>query len=332
MAHLWRAIVRNQGIDPKEEVNFKLVVDIRPRLNPPLPPHYFGNALDNGTVRMTAGELLHQEGLGKASSEMNKVVASFTEETIVSHSKSWLEDRRLLTISEMFGEAVDMGGSPTFNVYGVDFGWGKPVAVRSGPGDKFFNKESIEEALDIADEIASSTGHVRHGGGGGGRPSRCLGVRAAKKKRKGDEYTETETQRYERGLRPRGNTGEGNRKSDNIFFLHLFCIHRTARKRDGTENTKRKEVEGKKKEFDRACKSELFPSRFHGFCTSGFLSLKFKWVGFGSACCSVFIFYGVETESQGVSYSRIVDEQYFTVAIKATVASVVVLFEALIFK
>ncbi|KAK4279009.1 hypothetical protein QN277_016775 [Acacia crassicarpa] len=136
MAHLWRAIVRNQGIDPKEEVNFKLVVDIRPRLNPPLPPHYFGNALDDGTVRMTAGELLHQEGLGKAASEMNKVVASFTEETIGSHLKSWLEDRRLLTISEMFGDAVDMDGSPTFNVYGVDLGWGKPVAVRSGPGDK----------------------------------------------------------------------------------------------------------------------------------------------------------------------------------------------------
>ncbi|KAK4279010.1 hypothetical protein QN277_016776 [Acacia crassicarpa] len=136
MAHIWRAIVRNQGIDPKEEVNFKLVVDIRPRLNPPLPPHYFGNALDDGTVMMTAGELLHQEGFGKAALEMNKVVASFTEETIMSHLKSWLEDRRLLTIREMYGNAVEISGSPTFNVYGVDLGWGKPVAVRSGPANK----------------------------------------------------------------------------------------------------------------------------------------------------------------------------------------------------
>ncbi|KAI9114604.1 hypothetical protein K1719_014302 [Acacia pycnantha] len=136
MAHLWRAIIRNQGIDPKEEVNFKLVVDIRPRMNPPLGDNYLGNALDDGTVSMTAGELLRQEGLGKAALEMKKVVELYTEETIVSHLKSWLEDRRILTISEMFGEAVDMGGSPTFNVFGIDFGWGKPVMVRSGPGDK----------------------------------------------------------------------------------------------------------------------------------------------------------------------------------------------------
>ncbi|KAI9114793.1 hypothetical protein K1719_014491 [Acacia pycnantha] len=135
-AHIWRAIVRNQGFDPKEEVNFKVVVDTRPRLNPPLPPHYFGMALSDATVRMTAGELLHREGLGKAASKMNKEVDSFTEETIVSHLKSWLEDRRLLTISEMYGDAVELGGSPRFNVYAVDLGWGKPVMVRAGPGDK----------------------------------------------------------------------------------------------------------------------------------------------------------------------------------------------------
>ncbi|KAI9074033.1 hypothetical protein K1719_043997 [Acacia pycnantha] len=136
MGHLWRSIIRNQEIDLKEEVKFVMVIDFRPRMNPPLPRNYFGNALEDGMVIMNAGELLNQEGLGKAALEMNKAVASYTHEKIVRHMKSWLEDPKLLTVSEMFADVVDMGGSPTFNVYGVDFGWGKPVAVRSGPGDK----------------------------------------------------------------------------------------------------------------------------------------------------------------------------------------------------
>ncbi|KAI9079502.1 hypothetical protein K1719_038584 [Acacia pycnantha] len=134
MAHLWRSIIRNQA--HKEEVKFVMVIDFRPRMNPPLPRNYFGNALEDAVVIMNVEELLNQEGLGKAALEMNKAVASYTHEKIVSHMKSWLEDPKLLTVSEMFADVVDMGGSPTFNVYGVDFGWGKPVAVRSGPGDK----------------------------------------------------------------------------------------------------------------------------------------------------------------------------------------------------
>ncbi|CAI0450376.1 unnamed protein product [Linum tenue] len=36
-----------------------------------------------------------------------------------------------------------LSSSPRFDVYGNDFGWGKPVAVRSGSGNKFDGKLTV---------------------------------------------------------------------------------------------------------------------------------------------------------------------------------------------
>ncbi|XP_028764159.1 protein ENHANCED PSEUDOMONAS SUSCEPTIBILTY 1 [Neltuma alba] len=143
LTHLWRAIVRNQGTDPEEEVNYRLLIGIRPRMSPPLPQNYFGNALQDGTVSMKAEELLSQDGLGKAALEMNKMVALHTEEKLVSHVRSWMKNPRLLTEHGVAGNALATSSSPRFDVYGNDFGWGKPVAVRSGAGNKRYGKITV---------------------------------------------------------------------------------------------------------------------------------------------------------------------------------------------
>ncbi|EMS51527.1 BAHD acyltransferase DCR [Triticum urartu] len=36
-----------------------------------------------------------------------------------------------------------MGSSPRFDMYGCDFGWGRPVAARSGRANKFDGKTSL---------------------------------------------------------------------------------------------------------------------------------------------------------------------------------------------
>ncbi|CAI0411833.1 unnamed protein product [Linum tenue] len=36
-----------------------------------------------------------------------------------------------------------LSSSPRYDVYGNDFGWGKPVAVRSGAGNKFDGKVTV---------------------------------------------------------------------------------------------------------------------------------------------------------------------------------------------
>uniref|UniRef100_A0A5B6YT63 Shikimate O-hydroxycinnamoyltransferase n=1 Tax=Davidia involucrata TaxID=16924 RepID=A0A5B6YT63_DAVIN len=66
LAHLWRSVVRcRRVINAEQEVTYRLVTGARPRLNPPLPSDYFGNAILPAIVTTKAGKLLLEKGLGK---------------------------------------------------------------------------------------------------------------------------------------------------------------------------------------------------------------------------------------------------------------------------
>lgn len=153
LAHLWRSIIRCSDTHPDQESSYRLLIGARPRLNPPLPQEYFGIAVQAGTVTMNAGELL-ERGLGFVAREMNKMVALHTEEKIRSFLESWAKEPKLLTEGNMASKALVTSSSPRFNVYGNDFGWGRPVAVRSGAGNKSHGKITVfsgveEGSIDI---------------------------------------------------------------------------------------------------------------------------------------------------------------------------------------
>ncbi|KAJ8770796.1 hypothetical protein K2173_021443 [Erythroxylum novogranatense] len=142
LSHVWRGIVRCQSLSPDQEINFKLLIGVRPRLNPPLPEGYFGNAVQTGTVTMTAKEL-HETGHGHAAWLMNKTVAWHTEDKLTNFYKAWTEEPKVITMKNMTTNALVTSSSPRFDVYGNDFGWGKPVAVRSGQGNKHDGKITL---------------------------------------------------------------------------------------------------------------------------------------------------------------------------------------------
>ncbi|OIW02234.1 hypothetical protein TanjilG_23942 [Lupinus angustifolius] len=131
LTHLWRTVIRNQQLDPEKECHYFLVIGVRERIVPPLPDSYFGNALVIDGIRMKAGELLLEGGLGKGALEMHKMIASYSDEKLKILYESWVRPQ---SISEAGGLSNMLGtsSSPRFNVYGNDFGWGKPVAVRNG--------------------------------------------------------------------------------------------------------------------------------------------------------------------------------------------------------
>lgn len=130
LAHLWRSAARNQSRHPDERVNFTLPIDVRSRLQPPLPLEYFGNAGQLGTVTIKKRELLEQ-GLGHVAWQIKKMIAMHTEEKIRNYLESWKRKPHLG--GDTLSSSLVMGSSPRFDVYGNDFGWGKPIAVRSGP-------------------------------------------------------------------------------------------------------------------------------------------------------------------------------------------------------
>ncbi|BBH07778.1 HXXXD-type acyl-transferase family protein [Prunus dulcis] len=153
LAHLWRSIIRGSKYSSDEETSYRLLIGARPRMKPPLPQQYFGNAVQAGTVTMKAGEVL-ERGLGFVAWEMNKMVALHTEEKLRSFLECWVQEPKLLTEDNMAANALVTSSSPRFNVYGNDFGWGRPVGVRSGAGNKSHGKITVfagveEGSIDI---------------------------------------------------------------------------------------------------------------------------------------------------------------------------------------
>ncbi|EEF29117.1 uncharacterized acetyltransferase At3g50280 [Ricinus communis] len=153
LAHLWRGVIRNRKLDPNQEPNFHLQIGIRSRLQPKIPEEYFGNAIQVGTVNLKAGELV-EHGVGYAALQINKMIACYTEDNVRNNLEFSIKSPKLVTMNTLTRNALITSSSPRFNVYGNDFGWGRPIAVRSGPANKFDGKVTIfpgaeEGSIDI---------------------------------------------------------------------------------------------------------------------------------------------------------------------------------------
>ncbi|XVE82822.1 hypothetical protein DITRI_Ditri16bG0036300 [Diplodiscus trichospermus] len=146
LSHLWQSVIRNKTLDPEEEVHYRVLVGARPRLNE-LAEQYFGNAVQTASLTMKVKELLEQ-GLGNVAWQMNRVVATHSEEKLKKFLEAWTASPSLITMRSVTSNALVTSSSPWFNIYGNDFGWGRPVAVRSGPGNKHDGKITVFRGVD----------------------------------------------------------------------------------------------------------------------------------------------------------------------------------------
>lgn len=134
LSHVCQSVSRVKHLDPEREVNFKLSIGCRPRFQS-LPEEYFGVAIQTASVTLSAKQLA-EHGLGETAWKMNRMIDAYTEEKLREISESWSRSPKLITLSAVMGNVLLISSSPRFNVYGPDFGWGKPIAVRSGPANK----------------------------------------------------------------------------------------------------------------------------------------------------------------------------------------------------
>ncbi|KAF0895843.1 hypothetical protein E2562_016573 [Oryza meyeriana var. granulata] len=153
LAHLWRAVCRARRLPPEQETRYMLLVSCRGRVKG-IPHGYTGNAVACVAARSTAGGVL-DKGMGWTAWLMNRAVASFDEATARSMVASWPRRPSFMHNADLLHDpgAMGTGSSPRFDVYGNDFGWGRPRAVRSGAGSKIDGKLTVYEG---------------RGGGGGG--------------------------------------------------------------------------------------------------------------------------------------------------------------------
>ncbi|XP_062099659.1 uncharacterized acetyltransferase At3g50280-like [Humulus lupulus] len=137
MAHLWRSVTRGRDLNADEDVHYIVTVGLRSRLlQPALPEGYLGNAVHGINVQCKAGELLDR-GLGWAAAQIKQGIGLVTPTEARKKLEDWVKSPRLSDMRRVPRNLVISGGSPRFNVYGNDFGWGSPVAVRSGPANKY---------------------------------------------------------------------------------------------------------------------------------------------------------------------------------------------------
>lgn len=128
-AHVWTSLARSAAGEEVADDEPEYIVcpaDIRGRLNPPLPHTYFGNCLALSIAESTHGRLKGEQGIFVAAVAIWEAVRK-----TVNSEKGILDGfvERLQEIArvEQAGNRVFwIAGSPRFDVYVADFGWGSP--------------------------------------------------------------------------------------------------------------------------------------------------------------------------------------------------------------
>ncbi|XP_044500324.1 BAHD acyltransferase DCR-like [Mangifera indica] len=140
-AQLWRSVTRARKLAPSKTTTFRMAVNCRHRLEPRLDAHYFGNAIQSIPTVAAAGELLSRD-LSWGADILHKNVIAHDDATVRRGVVDWERQPRLFPLGNFDGASITMGSSPRFPMYDNDFGWGRPLAVRSGRANKFDGKIS----------------------------------------------------------------------------------------------------------------------------------------------------------------------------------------------
>ncbi|CAL5032680.1 unnamed protein product [Urochloa decumbens] len=145
---VWRCVTRARVLPPEQPTVCRAAINNRARLRPELPREYFGNAIYAiSTEAVRAGELL-ERGHGWAAAAVGRAVAAHTDAGIRARVAAWTDSPVIYTLRYFDPSGVMMGSSPRFDMYGCDFGWGKPLAARSGRANKFDGKASLYPGRD----------------------------------------------------------------------------------------------------------------------------------------------------------------------------------------
>ncbi|KAK6160348.1 hypothetical protein DH2020_003729 [Rehmannia glutinosa] len=156
-AYVWTCLVKSatdagEEVDDDEPEHFVFAVDARRRLDPPVPATYFGNCVAFGITESTHGQLKGDDGFLLAVRLIGEVISKKVnnKDEILRDAEKWMSKFSSLNTKRAFGVA----GSPKFDLYGTEFGWGKPdkfeVVSIDGTGSmSLCNSREFEGGLEI---------------------------------------------------------------------------------------------------------------------------------------------------------------------------------------
>ncbi|XP_019159137.1 PREDICTED: malonyl-coenzyme:anthocyanin 5-O-glucoside-6'''-O-malonyltransferase-like [Ipomoea nil] len=128
-AYMWVCLLRSQCIkdddDDDDTVYFVCAADCRARLDTPLPAKYFGNCIVPCIARAKARRLAAEEcGLAAAAEAIGDAIEWQLqgEEGVLRGAENWMSFFGTVNHEKI----LSVSGSPRFDYYEMDFGWGKP--------------------------------------------------------------------------------------------------------------------------------------------------------------------------------------------------------------
>ncbi|KAG2710964.1 hypothetical protein I3760_04G054900 [Carya illinoinensis] len=122
-------------------------VDARHRLEDPIPGTYFGNCVAGRMASLQANELLGEEGTEILVKAISEAIRSLGD-GVLSGAEKLLE----IVFTRKNARIIGVAGSPRFELYSTDFGWGKPMKVDIISIDKT-GAISVSETRNGAGEI-----------------------------------------------------------------------------------------------------------------------------------------------------------------------------------
>jgi shikimate O-hydroxycinnamoyltransferase len=135
-ALFWRAFTRARGLDssPNLQVMCSFACDCRSRLQPALPPGFFGNVVFIAGAERSAGDLL-KSSLGEAALEIRRATQRHTADAYIRSTLSYVETAEdkswVKWACEYFmGKDIFLTNWSKFGLLDIDFGIGKPHVVR----------------------------------------------------------------------------------------------------------------------------------------------------------------------------------------------------------
>ncbi|GJT63780.1 chloramphenicol acetyltransferase-like domain-containing protein [Tanacetum coccineum] len=130
--HIWRSVCKARGLPDNQETELYIPTDGRGRLQPPLPPGYFGNVIFMTTPIAKSGEL-QSSPTWYAASKIHDAIAQRNNDYLKS-AIDYLElqpdlDAMFQGLQKLECPNVMINTWTRLPVYDADFGWGRPMSV-----------------------------------------------------------------------------------------------------------------------------------------------------------------------------------------------------------
>ncbi|GLU21960.1 hypothetical protein SLE2022_380640 [Rubroshorea leprosula] len=133
--HVWRSVCKARGLEDDQESKLYIATDGRSRLQPQLPPGYFGNVIFTATPLAVAGDL-HSKPTWYGASRIHDALARMDNDYLRS-ALDYLElqpDLSALVRGAHTFRCPNLGITSWVRlpIHDADFGWGRPIFM--GPG------------------------------------------------------------------------------------------------------------------------------------------------------------------------------------------------------